>query len=130
LIRVTISNILYDDELEFSDPVKGHVTVSVEGHAVSGCAGGKRGNDLVKGEHIVCAAVSFAASNLLRSLKIVGSIEPEYSMGDGIMRLEVALQGLDQEKKNVLKVLLESFIIGILDLGEQHKDIIALNLND
>jgi uncharacterized protein YsxB (DUF464 family) len=130
LIRVTFSNILYDNELEFAEPVKGNVTVSVEGHAVHDCSDPGHGYDSSRGENIICAAVSFAASNLFRSLKIVGNIEPEYSMDEGMIRLTVALPGLDPERKRVLKVLLESFIIGMLDLKEQYKDIIALNFND
>jgi len=129
LIIVTLLHIIYNEKLEFTQDGGGDISVSVKGHAVPEDSGGIGGSNTAKGENIICAAVSFAALTLLRSIKIVGNIDPDYTFDDGMLQFSVKVSELDSKKKQVLKILIESFIIGILDLKQQYKDFITIQFN-
>lgn len=130
LITVTFFNILYDDELSFAETESGAVRVTVEGHALfSEHGSGNKNEKLVnskKGNNIVCAAVSFSALTLLRSIAIIAEIKPEYRIEDGLLDVTVTVNSLNAEKKTIIRVLLESFMIGMLDLNKKYPDVITI----
>jgi uncharacterized protein YsxB (DUF464 family) len=128
LIIVTISNITYDEELEFID-ADGVLSVTVKGHALFDDIAENQGFNTKKGENIICAAVSYAALTLVKSVRIIGGILFEYAIRNGLLQFSIKLPELDQDKKNVLKILLESFIIGLLDLKQKYGEFIELQFN-
>jgi uncharacterized protein YsxB (DUF464 family) len=128
LITVLYNNILYDDELLLVETGSGVIGVTVEGHALFSGGDGK-GMDCIsspKGGNIVCAAVSFSALTLLKSVTMIAGIRPEYSVKEGLLDLRINVKELSAEKKNILRVLLESFMIGILDLKKAYPDLFAI----
>jgi uncharacterized protein YsxB (DUF464 family) len=131
LITVTYNNILYGDELSIVEAESGIIKVTVEGHALFSTDNSLRNNDKPvnskKGNNIVCAAVSFSALTLLRSITIMAEIKPEYRIEDGLLDLTVTFNSLNAEKKNIIRVLLESFMIGMLDLNKKYPDLITIH---
>jgi uncharacterized protein YsxB (DUF464 family) len=127
LITVTLSNIIYTEELEFVQRGDGIVSLTVQGHALFGDIVENKARGLKKGESIVCAAVSYAALTLLKSIKIIGDMEPRYTLESGLLRLAINWRELDPKRKNVLKILLESFIIGMLEIREKYRGIIDIH---
>ncbi len=128
MITVTLSNIAYDQELTFID-ADSLIAVTVEGHALLEDIAKKPGFDAKKGENIACAAVSYAALTLLKSIRIIIGISFEYAIEDGFLQFRISLPELDQEKKKILKILLESFIIGLLDIKQKYVELIKLDIN-
>ncbi len=131
MITVTFNNIEYRNELRFADTESGVIGLTVEGHALpvdtaewdSSCVTA----GLQKGENIICAAVSFATMNLLRSVAMIAGIRPEYDNEDGLFRLTIVMKGLDEVRTAIVRVLVESFMIGMLDLEKAHPGFIEIN---
>lgn len=120
MITVILHNIVYDERLSIEGTAGGDIAVTVSGHAITGAAGP------MKGENLVCAAVSTLAQNLLRSITIIADIRPEYRVGDGFMELRIRTGDLDGEKRKTVSALLESFLIGMLDVKRQNPDFISI----
>lgn len=125
MITVTHTNIQYDEELRLRESAGGIIRVNVEGHALF--AGDRPGGtESGKGENIVCAAVSFSALNLVKSIAMIAEIRPDYTVREGFFELGINIKKLDKEKNIIIRVLLESFIIGILDMQGAYPDLIAV----
>lgn len=132
LITVTYTNISYDDELRFAETEAGTIGVTIKGHALFRTGDSKNNHDAAgdskKGNNIVCAAVSFAALTLLRSITIIAEIKPESTIEDGLLNFTIDVRSLSEGKKQVIRVLLESFMIGMLDLNKKYRDIITIRM--
>jgi uncharacterized protein YsxB (DUF464 family) len=133
LITVTIHNLTYDEELRLPDTDGNVVSIAVEGHAIPGGLFREADDEekivTVKGENIICAAVSFAGLNLIRSLTIIAGVRPDHTIENGSMRVSVKTSGLDEGKLSIVRVLLEAFVIGMLDLERRYKSLITLQIN-
>ncbi len=134
MITVTFHNLSYDEELRLPDTDDRIVSIIIEGHAITGeMLGGDIDGKKVptaRGENIICAAVSFSGLNLVRSLTIISGTRPDFSIENGIMRLSLAMGSLDDKIKSIIAVLLESFIIGMLDLERKYRDFISVNIDN
>ena len=126
MITVTVSNITYNKELKFTD-ADDELSVTVKGHALFEEISKNLEYSVKKGENIICAAVSFAALTLLKSIKIIGDIEFNYTIANGLLQFTLKLSELDSERKNVLKILLEAFLIGLFDIRQKYQDVISIN---
>lgn len=126
MITVTLTNISYDDDLRFID-AEGRWEIRIEGHALRGDAPltGPEYNSR-KGENIICAAVSHAALNLVRSLKIIGDLHPDTSIEDGLIDVKVAVDNRNRDTMEIARILVESFLIGMLDLEKKYRDFITI----
>jgi uncharacterized protein YsxB (DUF464 family) len=109
------------------------ISITIKGHAISGTMfrddADKKKVPAAKGENILCAAVSFSGLNLVRSLTIMAGVTPDYSIGNGFMRLSLATGSLDKASISIVSVLLESFIIGMLDLERKYREYITVRIN-
>ena len=126
MIIVTVSNITYNEELKFTD-ADDELSVTVKGHALFEEISKNLEQGVKKGENIICAAVSFAALTLLKSIKIIGDIQFNYTIEDGLLHFTVNLSELDSDRKKVLKILLEAFLIGLFDIRQKYQDFISIN---
>jgi uncharacterized protein YsxB (DUF464 family) len=130
LITVTYHNIQYDDELRCDVTGSGIIKVRIEGHALFSTEGIKsnagRKEGAPKGYNLICAAVSFSALTLLRSITIVAGINPDYAIKDGLMEIRMHVDTISAEQKTIARVLLESFLIGMLDMQKKYPDEIAI----
>ena len=121
MITVTYHNIAYDDELRCDVNSSGVIKVKIEGHALFTADGGKQAG-ATKGYNLICAAVSFSAMTLLRSITMIAGINPDYTIKDGLMEIRTRVDTIGAEQKNIVKVLLESFLIGMLDMQKKYPD--------
>ena len=131
MITVTFHNVSYEEELRLPEADGSVVSISIEGHAVPGLFNEPGPAESIvtgKGENIICAAVSFAGFNLIRSLTIVAGIRPDYSIESGSMRLSIETAGIDEKQLAIVRVLVESFIIGVLDIERKYKDFITITI--
>jgi len=129
LITVTYHNIQYDNELRCDVDGSGIIRVTVEGHALFSAEGAKSPaarKEGSKGYNLICAAVSFSALTLLRSITIIAGTNPDYTIKEGIMSIRMHFDALGAEQKTITRVLLESFLIGMLDMQKKYPDEIAI----
>lgn len=109
------------------------VSITIEGHAIpDGMLDGAVDVNRVptaKGENIICAAVSFSGLTLIRSLHIIAGAHPDYSIENGLMRISLAPGSLNERGKSAAEVLLESFVIGMLDLERKYEEFIKVIIN-
>lgn len=130
MITVTYHNIQYDDDLRCDINGSGIIKVRIEGHAIFSPEGTKsrpgRKAAAVKGYNLICAAVSFSALTLLRSITIIAGINPDYAINEGLMEIRFHGSALNDEQKTIIRVLLESFLIGMLDMQKKYPDEITI----
>ena len=130
MITVTYHNIQYDDELRCDFNGSGIIKVRIEGHALFSPEGAKsqsgRKASPAKGYNLICAAVSFSALTLLRSITIIAGINPDYTINEGLMEFRFHAEAVTDEQKTIIRVLLESFLIGMLDMRKKYPDEIAV----
>ncbi|MBP7735923.1 MAG: ribosomal-processing cysteine protease Prp [Spirochaetes bacterium] len=130
MITVTYHNIQYDDELRCDLNGSGIIKVRIEGHALFSPEGTRsqphRKAGAAKGYNLICAAISFSALTLLRSITIIAGINPDYTINEGLMEFWFHGSALNAEQKTIIRVLLESFLIGMLDMRKKYPDEIAI----
>ena len=121
---------MYDDELRCDVAGSGEIKVTIEGHALFGVnlpkGGSTKKETTVKGFNLICAAVSFSALTLLRSITIIAGINPDYTIKDGLMEFRIHVNALSDEQNGIIRVLLESFLIGMLDMKKKYPDVITV----
>ena len=128
MITVTYHNIAYDNELRCNVDSSGIIKIRLEGHALFSAEGaeGKAKKGAAKGYNLICAALSFSALTLLRSITIMGGINPDYNINEGLMEIRMHVEALSDEQNYILRVLLESFLIGMLDMQKKYPDEIVI----
>ncbi len=130
MITVTYHNIQYDDELRCDVNGSGIIKVKIDGHALFSAEGTKsktaKKKGFTKGYNLICAAVSFSALTLLRSITILSGTNPDYTINEGLMEIRMHVDTLNDEQKTITRVLLESFLIGMLDMQKKYPDEIAI----
>ncbi len=102
MIEISLKNVLLDKGIVLPDPASGKIVFSVSGHA----GGGK------KGEDVICSAVSALAQTLVLSAGRLAGIGGPVQHESGNLRMEIDAGRLTAEQRMVLKVLLDSFLIG------------------
>ncbi|NLV66677.1 MAG: ribosomal-processing cysteine protease Prp [Spirochaetes bacterium] len=113
LIVIRLGNISFKDGLHLPD--KSPVKIIISGHS---------GNDS-RGRDIVCAAVSALSQTLVLSINRLVKVEQSVKVQDGI--LSSTLQPApEQAEENKLKLLIESFLIGILEIQREYPDRIKI----
>lgn len=130
MITVTYHNIGYDDELRCDIHGSGIIKVKIDGHALFSTEGAQskpgRKEGSSKGYNLICAAVSFSALTLLRSITIIAGINPDYTINEGRMEIRMHVDAMNDGQKTIIRVLLESFLIGMLDMQKKYPDEIAI----
>ena len=100
------------------------------GHIVSLAADGHTGYG-VEGEDIVCSALSSVIQTALLGLLKVAAIDVKYSILEETGSLEFCLpKELDQRDRNNADMILETMLVGIVDLYENYSDFIDLEVQE
>lgn len=113
MILVRFYNIRIDNGREFFDSETFKVLIS--GHA----------GDNVKGRDIVCSAVSALSQTLVLSIERLIKAKQTVKIENGFMSATVETGSIEQKEK--LKLLIESFLIGILEIQKEHPGRIRLD---
>ena len=116
MILVELTNIeLKDKELLIKDPIE----VKVTGHSLQK----SKGND------IVCAGISTLAQNLVKSIDVILQIHQDIEIKEGYLFTHIKTNFLNSSLVNDLKVLLQSFLIGCVEIHKVYPDEIKINLS-
>ncbi len=68
------------------------------------------------------------AMNLLRSFHIIAGIEPLYSEQSGDVRIVLAESDVNEANYGAVTILIESFLIGIIDMKARYPEFITLEM--
>jgi len=117
LIEISLKNVLFDKGVVLPEPASGKIVFSVSGHAGSG----------VKGEDVVCAAVSALAQTLVLSVGKIAGIGGSLEHGSGVLRMEIDSGSLTERQNTALGILLESFLIGAGEIMKQHPSSVRID---
>ena len=114
MIVIRLVNITFDNGLHL--PVDLPVYISVSGHA---------GTD-VKGKDIVCAAGSALSQTLVLSINRLLKIEQSVKIENGLLTSTIKPLA-EPEEDNKLKLLIESFLIGILEIQREYPERVKID---
>ena len=107
MIVIRLGNIAVNNGLQF--PEKSPVSIKISGHA---------GSD-VKGKDIVCSAVSALSQTLVLSIGRLLKVDQTVKIENGLLT-SIVQPVTDTEEENKLKLLIESFLIGILEIEREY----------
>lgn len=109
MIVIRLGNIAADNGLQF--PAELPVSIQVSGHA---------GSD-AKGKDVVCAAVSALSQTLVLSINRLLKVEQTVKIENGLLTSTVQ-PVTDANEENKLKLLIESFLVGILEIQREYPE--------
>ncbi len=114
MIVIRLSSVDVKQGLQFIDgrPVK----ITVTGHGGSGT----RGND------IVCSAVSALSQTLVLSIERLTVLTQDVEVKNGYLSAVVS-PSRDSAQVEKLKLLIESFLIGILEIRKEYPDRVEID---
>ena len=85
----------------------------------------------VKGEDIVCAALSSVVQTALLGLLTVAAIQPDYNVKDEEGYLSINIPDtLTDEQRKTADIILETMFMGVADLNEGYSDFVELTMLD
>jgi len=117
LITIVLKNIVFDDVVD----LKSKIYLEISGH--SGL--NKKGSD------ILCSAVSALTQTFILTVARLLKIEQKISRSDGFLSSLITLDKISADKKSKLKLLIESLLIGLLEIKGEYPDKIKIEfVND
>ncbi len=117
MIRIEFLNLSFEKGVSFPD--SGLICIKAEGHS---------GYD-TKGKDIVCAGISSLFQTFIlsvsRILKIDQKIERDNS---GLLSTEIDTNKLRQEDADKLKLLIDSFLLGVSEISKEYPGTIIIDI--
>ncbi len=110
MITVIFKNIIFNDviDLDYSSTIY----FEISGHS-----------DLnKKGKDILCSAVSVLTQTFILTVKRILNINQQVNRGEGFLSSLIDLNGVSAENKLRLKLLIESLLIGLLEIKGEYPD--------
>jgi len=119
LISIVFKNIVFNEEIDLSN--KSFICVEISGHS-----------DLnKKGSDILCSAVSVLSQTFILTVARLLKIKQQIIREDGFLSSLIALEEVSAEDKSKLKLLIESLLIGFLEINGEYPDKIKIEfVND
>lgn len=93
------------------------VSLKVSGHA--GCG--------VKGEDIVCAAVSTLVQTAVKSIAVITAVEQHVQVNNGFLSTDIMLDGTDSSVLHDVVVILETLVIGLEEIAVSSPGCVEIN---
>lgn len=119
MITVVFKNIVIHDAVDFGN--ESNIYLEVSGH--SGI--NKKGSD------ILCSAISALSQTFILTVDRVLMIKQQISREDGFISSLINLEEVTAENRSKLKLLIESLLIGFLEIGGEYPDKIKIEfVND
>jgi len=114
LIVIRLVNITVDNGLHL--PADRSFGIRISGHA----------GDDIRGRDIVCAAVSALAQTLVLSINRLLDVEQAVKTENGFLTSTVN-PVMDKSEEDKLKLLIESFLIGILEVQREYPERVKID---
>lgn len=110
MINIIFKNIVFNDSIDLNNT--NFIYIEISGH--SGL--NNRGND------ILCSAVSVLSQTFILTVDRVLNIKQKIGRDDGFLSSLVTLDGVSAEDRSKLKLLVESLLIGFLEINGEYPD--------
>lgn len=108
MISIFFKNIVFDNKIDLSR--SNAVYIEVSGHS-----------DLnKKGSDILCSAVSALTQTFILTIERVLKIKQQIIRDDGFLATSVTTEGITAEDRSGLKLLIESLLIGLLEINGEY----------
>jgi uncharacterized protein YsxB (DUF464 family) len=126
LIRIIFRNIEYTSSgIAFTGNRIAELTI--QGHAEQISKKGKFFRTRTGSKYdLVCASISVLSLNLLRSIIIMTGIKPEFQEQKGLLSFKIDSQKATGDQQKLIKILMESFTIGVFDIQKNYKNNIEI----
>jgi len=119
LITIILKNIIVENEIELGK--SSTIYLEISGHSYLN----KKGYD------IICSAISALSQTFLLTVARVLKIKQQISRDDGFLSSPIFLDGISAEDKSKLKLLIESLLIGLMEINSEYPDKIKIEfVND
>jgi uncharacterized protein YsxB (DUF464 family) len=105
LIEIYFKNIRFDDEL-FLDAASGEIEFWIKGHAELG----------IKGNDIVCAAVSALVQTSVIAIERVARIRQRIKQEEGFLRSVIDIKHVNAGRLEALRIILTTMILGLEEI--------------
>ena len=117
MISIRFSNLSFARGIIF--PESGNIIITIEGHSGKG----------TKGNDIVCAGVSSLSQTLILSVSRILKIEQEIRKNStGYLSTEIDIAKPGKEDLEKLKILIESFLLGVSEINREHPGTIIIDI--
>jgi uncharacterized protein YsxB (DUF464 family) len=119
LITIVFKNIVFNDKIDLTE--SSTIYLEISGHS-----------DLnKKGTDILCSAISVLSQTFILTVSRILKIKQQISRNDGFLSTLIALDGVSAEDRSKLKLLIESLLIGFLEVKGEYPDKIKIEfVND
>lgn len=119
MISIFFKNIVFDNEVDLSR--NNALYIEISGHSDMN----KKGSD------ILCSAVSVLTQTFILTVDRVLKIKQQIVRDDGFLATSITTEGITAEDKSGLKLLIESLLIGLLEVNGEYPDKIKIEfVND
>jgi uncharacterized protein len=115
LITVTFKNVILNNEVNLDNSASLYIEIS--GHA----GFSKKGND------IVCSAVSILSETFILTVARILKIKQKTEKKDGFLSSLILLEKVSTEDKVKLKLLIESLLVGLLEINKEFPDKVKID---
>lgn len=110
MITVIFKNSIFNDEIDLD--YSSTIYLEVSGHS----GFNKKGSD------IICSAVSVLTQTFILTVKRVLNIKQQINREEGFLSSLIDLKDVSAEDKLRLKLLIESLLIGLLEINGEYPD--------
>ncbi len=110
MITVIFKNLIFNDVIDLDN--SSTIYFEVSGHSDLN----KKGND------ILCSAVSVLTQTFILTVKRVLKIKQQVNRDEGFLSSLIDLKDISAEDKLGLKLLIESLLIGLLEINGEYPD--------
>lgn len=119
MISIFFKNIVFNDEIDLKK--NSAIYIEISGHS-----------DLnKKGSDILCSAVSVLSQTFILTVERVLKIKQQITRDNGFLSTLITLKGISAEDRLKLKLLIESLLIGLLEINGEYPDKIKIEfVND
>lgn len=119
MITIVFKNFLFNDEIDLD--YSSTIFLTISGHS-----------DLnKKGTDILCSAVSVLSQTFILTVSRVLKIKQQINRNEGFLSTLIDLKEVSAEDKIKLKLLIESLLIGLLEINGEYPDKIKIEfVND
>ena len=118
MITILFKNLVFDNEIDLSN--RKNIYLEISGHSDLN----KKGND------ILCSAISVLSQTFILTVDRILKIKQQIDRDDGFLSTLMSLEELTADDKAKLKLLIESLLIGFLEIKGEYPDKIKIEFVD
>mgnify|MGYP001264990692 CR=1 FL=1 len=119
MITIVFKNIVFNEKIDLD--ISSTIYLEISGHSDLN----KKGND------ILCSAISALSQTFILTVARLLKIKQQISRDEGFLSSLITLDNVSAEDRSKLKLLIESLLIGLLEINGEYPDKIKIEfVND